>query len=139
MGKASPVLHSRAALQDAYQSGGMISSFGGPRMETSLGGQPSPFGQSGEGIRDWFKKANTYLKDKKIISKVARALDSAGVPLTGTVGDVAEKYGYGKKRPRKIGSGKKKLGRLVTRSKQSGGTSYGINGGAKKRGRQKKK
>ncbi|KYQ88653.1 hypothetical protein DLAC_10827 [Tieghemostelium lacteum] len=95
MGKASPVLHSKAALQDAYQSSGMISSFGGPNMQTSLGGQ------QGEGLRDWLKKANSYLKDKKIISTVAKALDKAGVPIAGTVGDVAQKYG------RKRGKSKK--------------------------------
>ncbi|KYQ93234.1 hypothetical protein DLAC_05881 [Tieghemostelium lacteum] len=123
MGKASPVLHSRAALQDAYQSGGMVSSFGGPNMQTSLGGQ------QGDGVLDWLKKANNYLKDKKIISSVARVLGSAGVPVAGTVADVAGKLGYGGAKPKKKGFGKKK---------QKGGTSYGINGGAKK-GRPKKK
>ncbi|KYR01660.1 hypothetical protein DLAC_01662 [Tieghemostelium lacteum] len=121
MGKASPVLHSRAELQDAYQSGGMVSSFGGPNMQTSLG-------QQGDGVLDWLKKANKYLKDKKIISSVARVLGTAGVPVAGTVADVAGKLGYGGAKLKKKGSGKKK---------QKGSTSYGINGGKKKKGKSK--
>ncbi|KYQ99880.1 hypothetical protein DLAC_03837 [Tieghemostelium lacteum] len=71
-------------------------------MESSLGGQ------QGEGLKDWFKTANAFLKDKKIISKVARALDSAGVPISGAVADDASKYDYGTK-PKRKGSGKKAI------------------------------
>lgn len=79
--------------------------------------------QDGEGFLDWVKKANSYLKDNKVISRGANAVNVASkavsdiaksipVPIASTigtyadkvgsvskqVGDTAAQNGYGKKR-----------------------------------------
>ncbi|EGG19768.1 hypothetical protein DFA_06868 [Cavenderia fasciculata] len=96
MSRAAPVLHAQAAMRDAYGTGrrygGAISSYGGPSMQTSLGGQ------QGEGFFDWLKKAHDFVKDNKLISRGAKALGDAGVPFVGKVGDVAGSLGYGQRR-----------------------------------------
>jgi len=43
-------------------------------------------------------KVNNFLKRTKAISRVAGALSAVGVPLSGTVGNVAGKLGYGKRK-----------------------------------------
>lgn len=89
-------------------------------QRTSLGGQ------SGEGIGDWLKKANKFLKDTKILSSVAEPL-SGLVP--GKYGIAAKagvqglkKLGYGKrggkrggrKGGKKCGCGSKKGGAVMS-------------------------
>lgn len=46
-------------------------------------------------VKTGFNKVNNYLKDKKLVSKVAKSLGSVGVPYASTVGQYAEKLGYG--------------------------------------------
>ncbi len=55
----------------------------------------------GRGILDLLKKAHRVIKDNRVISKVAGALHSAGVPYAGKVSTVASAAGYGRKRRRR--------------------------------------
>ena len=52
----------------------------------------------GHGFKDFLTKANNWLRDKKVISGVAGVLGSAGVPFASSIGNVAGKLGYGRKR-----------------------------------------
>lgn len=47
---------------------------------------------------DFLRKANDWLRKTHIVSGVANALGSAGVPYASTVGSVAGKLGYGRRR-----------------------------------------
>ena len=46
------------------------------------------------------KKINDFLRKTKAISRVANALSSRGVPIAGTVGNIASQLGYGRTRIR---------------------------------------
>ena len=52
----------------------------------------------GRGFWDWVKKAHNWIKDKKIISTLARAVGAAGVPYASQIGNVASSLGYGRGR-----------------------------------------
>jgi hypothetical protein len=69
------------------------------RKHHSLGGRRRRR-MHGRGIGDFLKKANSYLRDSKIISKVANTLSDAGIApgITGNVAKVASVLGYGRHR-----------------------------------------
>jgi hypothetical protein len=74
-------------------------------MRTPLGGalhMRNPL--VGEGFGDFLRSANKYLRDTKIISKVARTLGDSGVPYAGMISRVAETLGYGRRRRRRGGA-----------------------------------
>jgi len=50
------------------------------------------------GIKSALGKANSYLKKTRLISKVAGALDTAGVPYAGKIGSYAGQLGYGRRK-----------------------------------------
>jgi hypothetical protein len=49
---------------------------------------------------DFAKKANSFLRDNKIISSIGGILGSAGVPFASQIGNVAGSLGYGRRRAR---------------------------------------
>ncbi len=55
-------------------------------------------GKFWESIKNFAKRANTYLKKSKAISNVAGIGSMLGIPYLGTVSKVAGRIGYGKKR-----------------------------------------
>jgi hypothetical protein len=59
---------------------------------------------AGAGFGDFLRSANNYLKNTKLISKVARTLGDSGVPYAGTISKVAETLGYGRRRRRRGGA-----------------------------------
>jgi hypothetical protein len=65
----------------------------------------------GSKFTDFFKKAHDFIKSKKLVSTVANALGSVGVPYAGTIGNVAGKLGYGRRR--RVGRPKKKKVHLI--------------------------
>lgn len=68
------------------------------RKHSSLGGRRRRR-MHGKGIGDFLRKANSYLRDSKIISKVASTLSDAGIApgITGSVAKVAGVLGYGRR------------------------------------------
>lgn len=52
----------------------------------------------GRGFGDFLSKANSFLKNSKIISTIGDSLAEAGVPGAGLVGSIAGKLGYGRRR-----------------------------------------
>ena len=52
----------------------------------------------GAGFMDFVKKANSFLRDNKVISTIGNALGSIGVPMASNIAGVAGKLGYGRKR-----------------------------------------
>ena len=64
------------------------------RVKRRVGG--SFFGSIGNAI----SKASGWLRGNKLISTVGKALGSVGVPYASTIGNVAEKFGYGRRRRR---------------------------------------
>ena len=56
----------------------------------------------GSGLGDFLKKANSYLRDNKIISRVANTLAESGVApgISSTVGKIAGTLGYGRRHRR---------------------------------------
>lgn len=59
--------------------------------------------QQGKGVLDVLKKINNFARKTKLVSKVAGALDAAGVPRAGAIGNYAKQAGYGKVRKLKTG------------------------------------
>ena len=59
--------------------------------------------QKGGSIGSWLKRAHDFIKKHKLISRIGSVLGSAGVPYAGSVGSVAGKLGYGRRR--RMGSG----------------------------------
>jgi hypothetical protein len=57
--------------------------------------------QTGGSFGSFMKKANKFLKDNKVISKVAGVASDLGVPKADVIGKYAGKMGYGKKRSHK--------------------------------------
>lgn len=57
--------------------------------------------QRGRGIMDFLGKANTFLKNSKLISSVGSALGNAGVPYAGDIGAAAGAFGYGRRLTRR--------------------------------------
>ena len=60
--------------------------------------------QVGKGLGSWLRKAHDWIKKHKLVSRIGSVLGSAGVPYAGSVGSVAGKLGYGRRR-RRMGSG----------------------------------
>ena len=58
----------------------------------------------GGGLMSFLGKANSFLKNSKLISSVGSALGNAGVPYAGDIGAAAGAFGYGRRRSR-LGSG----------------------------------
>ena len=56
----------------------------------------------GSWLGDALSKAHNWIKSKKIVSTVANALGSVGVPYAGTIGSVARTLGYGPRRRRRV-------------------------------------
>jgi len=56
----------------------------------------------GRGLGSFLGKANNFLRDNKIISRVANTLAESGIApgLSGTVGKIASTLGYGRRRRR---------------------------------------
>jgi hypothetical protein len=52
----------------------------------------------GAGFMDFLSKANSFLKNNKIISSVGEALGKMGVPLAGSIGSAAGALGYGRRK-----------------------------------------
>ena len=52
----------------------------------------------GGGLKDFLMKAHNFLKKHQLVSKIGGLLGSVGVPYAGTVGSVAGKLGYGRRR-----------------------------------------
>ena len=52
----------------------------------------------GGAVMDWIRKAHSFIKKNKLVSRVAGALASGGVPYAKTVGSLASKIGYGKRK-----------------------------------------
>lgn len=54
----------------------------------------------GRGLGSFLGKANNFLRDNKIISRVANTLAESGIApgLSGTVGKIASTLGYGRRR-----------------------------------------
>ena len=52
----------------------------------------------GGSLKSWLKKANTWLRGNKVISRVGNTLGSLGVPYASNVGNIAGKLGYGRGR-----------------------------------------
>lgn len=52
----------------------------------------------GKGFISFLKKANNWLRSNKIVSKVAGALSSVGIPYADKVNSVATSLGYGRRR-----------------------------------------
>ena len=61
--------------------------------------------RGGSKFTDFLSKANNFLRDHKVVSTVANALGSVGVPFASKIGSVASNLGYGRKRVhrRKVG------------------------------------
>ena len=51
----------------------------------------------GRGFMDFLGKANSFLKNSKLISTVGSALGAAGVPYASTIGDAAGAFGYSRR------------------------------------------
>ena len=72
----------------------------------------------GAGLGDWLSKAHNWIKSNKIISTVGKAIGSTGLPFAGianTIGNTAEKLGYGVCRRRKRVVRRKKGGAINLR------------------------
>jgi hypothetical protein len=54
----------------------------------------------GGSVVSWLRKAHDFVKKNKLVSRVAGALASGGVPYAKTVGSLASKIGYGRKMKR---------------------------------------
>ena len=52
----------------------------------------------GGGLMSFLGKANSFLKNSKLISSVGSALGNAGVPYAGDIGAAAGAFGYGRRR-----------------------------------------
>ena len=52
----------------------------------------------GRGFADFLSKANTFLKNSKIVSGVGSALGAMGGPMLAKIGSVAGSLGYGRLR-----------------------------------------
>ena len=50
----------------------------------------------GRGFADFLAKANTFLKNSKLVSGVGSALGAMGVPYASQIGSVAGSLGYGR-------------------------------------------
>jgi hypothetical protein len=54
----------------------------------------------GRGLMDWIKKAHSFIKKNKLISRLAQGYSMSGLPyagVVGTAGKVAGMAGYGKR------------------------------------------
>ena len=58
----------------------------------------------GGAVMDWIRKAHSFIKKNKLVSRVAGALASGGVPYAKTVGSIAGRLGYGRRKRRSGGS-----------------------------------
>ena len=54
--------------------------------------------QRGRGFMSFLGKANTFLKNSKLVSSIGSALGQAGVPYASDVAGVASSLGYGRRR-----------------------------------------
>jgi hypothetical protein len=70
----------------------------GNRMPTRKKGHGRRRRMRGRGFMDFIGKANSFLKNSKLISTVGSALGAAGVPYAGQIAGVAGKLGYGRPR-----------------------------------------
>ncbi len=52
---------------------------------------------------DFLGKANSFLRNSKLVSTVGNALGSAGVPFASQIGNIAGSLGYGRKSMRRRG------------------------------------
>ena len=77
--------------------------------------------QDGAGFRDVVRnvgrkvgkaavKTNAFLREHKIISRLAKAAELAGVPNASTVGAIAEQLGYGHRRGARMRGGARMSG-----------------------------
>jgi hypothetical protein len=74
--------------------------------------------QGGNGVLDWIKKGNQFAKDHRLVSRAKEISDVTGLSdhLRGSVhgkrllglADLAISKGYGRRKPRKSGMGKKR-------------------------------
>lgn len=73
-----------------------------PRLarRSKVGGRRRRHRMKGGALPGWLVKAHDFIKKNKVISRVAGALKSANVPYAGTVGTIAGKLGYGRRRRR---------------------------------------
>jgi len=66
----------------------------------------------GSWLGDKISQAHNWIKKNKLVSTVANALGSVGVPYAGTLGTVAQKLGYGKNRRvrrRRVAGGRRRV------------------------------
>ena len=81
----------------------------------------------GSWLGDKISQAHNWIKKNKLVSTVANALGSVGVPYAGTIGSVAQKLGYGKRRRRvrrRVVGGRRRVyrrRRVVPRKRVAGG------------------
>ena len=52
----------------------------------------------GKGFMNFLSKANSFLKNSKLVSGVGSALGARGVPYASQIGSVAGSLGYGRRR-----------------------------------------
>ena len=52
----------------------------------------------GRGFMNFLSKANSFLKNSKLVSGVGSALGAMGVPYASQIGSVAGSLGYGRRR-----------------------------------------
>ncbi len=55
----------------------------------------------GGALPSWLTRAHNFIKKHKLVSRVAGALRSGGVPYAGAIGSVASKLGYGRRHRRR--------------------------------------
>ena len=80
------------------------------------------------------KKANTFLKKSKLISKVSGALGEAGVPYASGISGVSGAVGYGrKKRRRRVVRRRRGAGIRLAGGRRRRGRGVGLAGGRKKK------
>ena len=94
-------------------------------VATSLGGQQYGGAMTGGSkVGKFFRDTGKYLRNTRVISRAAKALEEEGIApeWTGKVARVAYKLGAGRKRRSGSKSGRKR-----------GGTVMGINGGSKRK------
>ena len=68
----------------------------GRRSVNIYGGRRKTRG--GSKFTDFFKRAHSWIKKNKVISRVSGALNKIGVPYTDKIASVASTLGYGRRR-----------------------------------------
>ena len=67
----------------------------------------------GRGLLDWIKKAHSFIKKNKLISRLASGYSQTGLPYAGAVG-------IGGSTAKLLGYGKRTRGRVVMRRRMAG-------------------